>query len=159
MYAEFVIDESNRVPEDKRPEAVTEALSKCVVEAFNAKREGRAPSVQKLSSVKPSRGAGPREFGGGPLHTYRGEALDGKRIREFVIEVSDVKLDERGIVEVWCSATLGSTDYQIDCPVYLVDAPIFVEDEDGDIEHNGVRYREDPIEAIGPSLLGLGGVR
>lgn len=117
-------------------------LAKAMVEDFHAKRENRSRRPLDSEPAQKSKANAPPNAKGPALMD-----LDG-------IAIKRCALDERGIVEVVCE----SPDFTFDNPVYIVNPPLLVEDENGDIERvvgedelgNPIvqHFREDPTQAM-----------
>lgn len=127
-----IIDRVNEEPHRRR-----ELLALGVVEAFRAKAEGRAPAFESLPED-----ASPVA----PGHAFtRNERFAG-RTYEVQVTIDEVSYDRRGLVKVMCHGTVGDARINYDLPIYIVDPPLRVEDEEEE---------EDPVAALEYVLVDL----
>jgi hypothetical protein len=158
MFIEYVEEQVSEAKQNERDRVLRESISRCTVEALSARLEGRPAELGRAKAMSVNTRVPAKPPGKEPVKFSR-KAMDGKRERDFVVEIEQVSMDPRGIVEIRCSAMLGSMPFEISQPVYLVNPPLVVRDDAGDIEvtegEEVVRYREDPAAAAAELLLGL----
>lgn len=120
----------------------SEVLARAVVESFHAQVGKRPMRPVDTKFVFTSRSQEPMDLNAPTLMESNGVAI------------KKCALEERGIVEVVCTAE----DFAFDNPIYIVNPPLLVEDPNGTIERvvgedelgNPItqRYREDPTQAM-----------
>lgn len=144
------VDSKRPAPKEELSKTRSEYGARAVVEAFYAGLEGRA--MRPLDQE--------------PASTTRANTRPDTKAETLLttpsgIEIKRCAVDDRGIVDVVCTAP----DFGFDNPVYIVNPPLLVEDENGTIEQvvgedelgNPIvrKYREDPVEAMVQVLTDL----
>jgi len=123
------------------PKSAAEYKAKALVEIFHSNVENR--NMRSLDNE--------------PEYKAQGKSVVDT---EVLLERKGVRIhtcayDSRGIVEIMCT----SDNFVYDLPIYIVNPPLLVEDNDGHIsivrEETVRHYREDPIQAMVDLLVDL----
>lgn len=154
MYSEFVEEELQKASVNEKEKVGREARAICLIEAFEANVEKRNPNPRQKKNRKKVKSETcflrkPNSQAESKLHLTK-KIQDGKRMRDIHIDIQDMFLDERGIVEVWCTAVVGGQERSLDLPIYIVNPVLIVPTSEAEDE-----YVEDPLSVLVDNIADL----